>query len=116
MPVFKSGAFLQQCFSVHPLALCLKLVQLPSTAGILCLNCRMRHRLTIEEASASPGPKDDEGHEENALSELGRCFQAHSEDIRLVAVGVEQSSVRFRCRRCHRNFGLSIRIFETHQS
>ena len=128
MPVFKSGAFFQQCFSVHPLSLSLKLVGLPETVGVYCVNCRMRHRMTVGRPlpSGLGSPPHDapvaglgEGPNERSpegMEDLHACFQIHPEDIRLTSVDVEQDLVQLRCRPCHRMFTLSVRLFETHQS
>ena len=51
MSVFKSGAFLQQCFSVHPLTLNLKIVTPPDLVGVFCTNCRMKHRMIIRQVT-----------------------------------------------------------------
>lgn len=115
MPVFKSGAFLQQCFSVHPLSLCLKLVAMPATVGVLCVNCRMRHRMTVKESPTSVSP-ESKGMNKEGLAGLNQCFQDHPEDIRMTSVAVEHDTVQFRCRPCHRLFSLGVRLFETHQS
>jgi hypothetical protein len=45
--VFKSGAFIQQCFAVHPLCLNLKSLHLPSGLVLRCTSCNMLHRLTL---------------------------------------------------------------------
>lgn len=117
MPVFTSGAFFQQCFSVHPLSLCLKLVSLPETLGILCVNCRMRHRMTVDRhhrPSALEQP--DPGSPVEGMDALHACFQAHPEEVRVATVDVGHQLVQLRCRPCHRIFKLGIRLFETHQS
>ena len=114
MPIFKSGAFLQQCFSVHPLSLCLKLVELPETVGVLCVNCRMRHRLTIR--SSAQTPMEQARLEVVDLTALNQCFHVHPEEIRLTAVAVEQETIQFRCRPCHKIFSLTVDLFETYQS
>ncbi len=114
MGVFKSGAFFQQCFSVHPLTLNLKLVTPPDLIGIVCTNCRMKHRVTVRQ----PLPQELEktkNHEEGMLS-LHRCFTAHSEDVRVALVDVVNDSVEFRCRPCRRTYVLEVELIETHQS
>ena len=109
MSVFQSGAFLQQCFAVHPLSLSLKLVSPPKTVGVVCTNCRMRHRLTLQ-ASEKTGAEDDE------LLSLHTCSETHPEDVRVSMVDVVQDSVEFRCRPCRRTYVVAIDIIETHQS
>lgn len=114
MNVFKSGAFLQQCFSVHPLSLNLKMVVLPEMVGVVCKNCRMRHRLTIQQGVAQPPEKSGPGNQ--ALHLLQECFHAHPEEIRICTVHIEHQAIEFRCRPCHRTYKLDVSLFESHQS
>lgn len=114
MSVYKSGAFLQQCFSVHPLSLDLKLVALPETIGVVCTNCRMRHRLTIHQGNAPPTEETD--CENKQLHLLQRCFQGHPQDIRISSVMVENQTVEFKCRPCRCAYLMNVSLFETHQS
>ena len=116
MPVYQSGAFLQQCFSVHPLSLCLKLVGLPETLGVFCENCRMRHRMTVSPLSDQGNDESGSGTLVDGFEGLHACFQAHADEVRITSVDVERHAVQLRCRPCHRIFTLGIRLFETHQS
>jgi len=114
MGVFKSGAFLQQCFSVHPLTLSLKLVTPPDLVGVVCTNCRMKHRLTIQQVVAQELKKaiaNDEG-----MLSFHQCSQMHPEDVRISLVDVVENSVEFRCRPCRRTYLLEVSLIETHQS
>ena len=94
MSVFKTGAFLQQCFSVHPLTLSLKLVTPPELVGIVCTNCRMKHRLTIRQVAASESEKT--GMDDKGMLSLYECSQMHPEDVRIAMVDVVKDSVEFR--------------------
>ena len=114
MSVYKSGAFLQQCFSVHPLSLNLKLVSPPEIIGVVCTNCRMRHRLTLHHVTAQPTEMSESGN--NDLLLLQGCFHGHSEDIRISSVHVECHAVEFKCRPCRRTYRMDVALFETHQS
>lgn len=113
MSVYKSGAFLQQCFSVHPLSLDVKMVAPPESIGILCKNCLMRHRLTVQETvPASEESKD----RVSQLALLHECFHGHPEEIRLCKVHIEHQIVEIRCRPCRRTYTLGVVLFETHHS
>jgi len=114
MTVYKSGAFFQQCFSVHPLSLDLKLVAPPEIIGVTCSNCRMRHRLTLHQVAAQSTARTENGNNEMLL--LERCFSGHPEDLRISLVHVERQAVEFRCRPCRRSYVLNVALFETHQS
>ena len=114
MGVFTSGAFLQQCFSVHPLTLILKLVTPPSLVGIVCTNCRMKHRLTVRKVVPHDGEKVET--QEMGMTAFQLCSQAHPEDVRISLVDVVKNAVEFRCRPCRRTYLLEIDMIETHQS
>ena len=112
MSVFKSGAFLQQCFSVHPLTLILKLVTPPALVGVVCTNCRMKHRLTVKQVQPKEGA-------DSAVAEMGpfqQCYQAHVEELRISEVDVIKNLVEFRCYPCRRTYRLDLEMIETHQS
>ena len=44
--IIRSGAFLQQCWSVHPLCLTVKRVEPERIVVLTCSSCRMVHRVT----------------------------------------------------------------------
>ena len=113
MPIFKSPAFIQQCFAVHPLSLSVKKVALPEMVGILCTNCNMRHRLqiTLCQTQSEDGPFTDMG----AAQSLEHCMADHAVDLRVSQVSSDSSSVHFRCGLCRRAYHLGVSLFETHQ-
>ena len=113
MPIFNSGAFLQQCFAVHPLSLSFKMVTLPDKVGILCANCNMRHRLTVKVCHSHR--HDEPLTESEAAPNLKQCAEAHSEDLRVSGVNVQSDSVQFRCRECQRTYDVNVSLFETYQ-
>ena len=111
--VFQSGAFLQQCFSVHPLSLSFKLFTLPDTIGIFCINCKSRHRLTVGTITRIIG--DAEWSEEGASAKLGSCVNHHQEALHVTEVSVDRDIVQFRCRECRAGFQATVSLFETYQ-
>ena len=111
--VFQSGAFLQQCFSVHPLSLSFKLFARPDTIGIFCLNCKSRHRLTVDTVTRIIG--DSELSEADASTKLEACAGHHQEALHVTEVSVERDIVQFRCRKCRTGFQATISRFETYQ-
>ncbi len=113
MPIFNTGAFLQQCFAVHPLSLSFKMVTLPDKVGILCANCNMRHRLTVTMFQARQ--QDEPLTEQGAAPQLKLCSGSHSEDLRVSGVNVESDSVQLRCRECQRTYHFNVSLFETYQ-
>ena len=112
MGVFKSGAFLQQCFSVHPLTLNLKVVTLPDLVGVFCTNCRMKHRVIVQRVV----PLENEELNKEGLLSFQECSQNHPEDVRVSLVDVVKNSVEFRCRPCRRTYLLDVEMIETHQA
>jgi hypothetical protein len=114
MGVFTSGAFLQQCFSVHPLTLNLKLVTPPSLVGIFCANCRMKHRLTVRKVVLHDVDKEET--QDVGLVSFHQCSETHPEDVRISSVDVVRDAVEFRCRPCRRTYLLEIGMIESHQS
>ena len=111
--VFQSGAFLQQCFSVHPLSLSFKLFTTPDVIGIFCMNCKSRHRLTVGTITRVIG--DSELYEEGASTRLEACASHHQEALHVTEVSVDRDVVQFRCRECRAGFQATISLFETHQ-
>lgn len=111
--VFQSGAFLQQCFSVHPLSLSFKLFTLPDTIGIFCTNCKSRHRLTVGTMTRIIG--DAECAEEGASAKLETCASHHQEAVHVTEVSVDRDIVQFRCRECRIGFQTTVSLFETYQ-
>lgn len=111
--VFQSGAFLQQCFSVHPLSLNVKLFTMPDTIGIFCINCKSRHRLTVGTITRIIG--DSELSEEDASTKLETCAGHHQEALHVTEVSVERDIVQFRCRACRSGFQTTVSLFETYQ-
>ena len=110
--VYSSGAFIQQCFAVHPLCLTVKMISLPDKLGISCTNCQMRHRLTIAtmslltpEATLVPSEKP---------VPIEHCSQHHMDDLRVQEIDIEQSTIRLRCRPCKVSYHLTISLFETY--
>ena len=112
MPVFKSGAFIQQCFAVHPLSLSFKMITLPDKVGILCANCNMRHRLTVEVFHTQV--HDEPLVEQEAAQQLENCTKVHADDLRVSGVSVEHDAVELRCRACRRMYQMTISLFETY--
>lgn len=111
--IYKSGAFLQQCFSVHPLSLNFKMLTLPDKIGIACVNCKFRHRLTFKTIARIIG--DTESFEAGDAEGLQSCVTQHQEALHVTEVSVEQDIVQFRCRQCKTGFQANIALYETYQ-
>ena len=118
MPVVHtSGAFLQQCFSVHPLCLTLKRLLAPHHLILSCSSCHLSHRLTIH-SLRSHLPEQDHpmGCDGNpAFEHLAACIDAHRNALGVCVMDVVRDAAGIRCAECRRVFELDVSKFETHQ-
>lgn len=113
-PTFNSGAFIQQCFAVHPLSLNFKALTLPDKNGVvICANCNMRHRFTMRELTTRVG--EESLPEQKATEYLAHCVEAHPENLRVSGVDVVQNSVQLRCGPCRKTYRIDVSVFETYQ-
>ena len=118
MPVVHtSGAFLQQCFSVHPLCLTLKRLLAPHHLILSCSSCHLSHRLTIHSLrSHLPGQDHPMGCDGNpAFEHLAACIDAHRNALGVCVMDVVRDAAGIRCAECRRVFDLDVSKFETHQ-
>jgi hypothetical protein len=118
--IIRSGAFLQQCWSVHPLCLTVKRVEPERIVVLTCSSCRMVHRVTTgaitrqasaaDSSSSEPKPaKSDE------LAALKICLGAHASALSLREMDVFQDALWLRCAECRAQYDLTVSQFETHQ-
>jgi hypothetical protein len=119
--VFKSGAFIQQCFAVHPLCLNLKSLHLPGGVTIRCTSCNMLHRLTLRavvlRVSAVHAVEDAaEAREDRpAAAHLEVCAAEHPAALSVRAMDVVREEAGLRCGECRKMYDLEIVAVETHQ-
>lgn len=99
---------------MHPLTLNLKLVTPPDLVGIVCTNCRMKHRLTVRKVV--PQEVEKEETQDGGMVSFQHCSETHPEDVRISLVDVVKNAVEFRCRPCRRTYLLEIDMIETQQS
>jgi len=118
--IIRSGAFLQQCWSVHPLCLTVKRVEPERIVVLTCSSCRMVHRVTVELAtrkasaveSSSP---ESEPAQPDGLVALKTCLGTHAPALSVREMDVFQDAVWLRCAECRAQFDLAVSQFETHQ-
>lgn len=118
--VIRSGAFLQQCWSVHPLCLTVKRVEPDRIVVLTCSSCRMVHRVTadavtrkasaVEPSTPESGPVPPDG-----LVALRTCLGTHALALSVREMDVFQDAVWLRCAECRAQFDLAVSQFETHQ-
>jgi len=119
--IIRSGAFLQQCWSVHPLCVTVKRMADDRTVVLTCSSCKSAHHLTVgmvvPKSPAAQGATGG-GHANKELSGeslLGTCIMTHQASITLREMDVFQDLVLLRCADCRRHYELTVSSFETHQ-
>ena len=107
-PIYKSGAFAQQCFASHRQTLAFKRLGLPSTVILDCTTCDMEHRLTVLRFTSPTSEATEQSGEH-----LARCVETHRAALRVSAMDIARDYVGLRCDDCHRSFDLDVATFET---
>ncbi len=121
--VFRSGAFLQQCWSVHPLCVSVKRITSDHQLALACTSCRFAHYVTIGSVVFGPSGTPDHATESMDVSEprpdaqarLASCLEAHAAALSLREMDVFEDLAVIRCAECRRHFTLAVTGFETHQ-
>ncbi len=117
--VIRSGAFLQQCWSVHPLCVSVKRMTDERVVVLSCSSCKSAHYLTVatvssKASSAQQIAGNDSLQEEPSGEEFFKaCVSTHRASLTLREMDVFQDLVRLRCADCRRQYELSIAAFET---
>jgi hypothetical protein len=118
--IIRSGAFLQQCWAVHPLCLTVKRVEPERIVVLTCSSCRMVHRVTTNAVTrqvstvASSVPKPDPA-QPDGLPALKTCMGTHAPALSVREMDVFQDAVWVRCAECRAQYDLTVSQFETHQ-
>ena len=119
MSVYKSGAFIQQCFSVHPRCLTLQKFTPPELAFFTCTSCRLIHRVTIRALTTRvPVKLASEGRaqsEERVSDLLTGCLSAHAMALSVCEMDVVNDRLGMRCAECRRFFDFEVATFETRE-
>jgi hypothetical protein len=121
--IIRSGAFLQQCWSVHPLCVAVKRMTEHRTLILTCSSCRFIHHLALTSivAKASVAPSQPDGlsrnrmREEEGLTQLAGCLETHAPALSLREMDVFEDRALIRCADCRRHYDLTVSAFETHQ-
>jgi hypothetical protein len=118
---FQSGAFVQQCFAVHPLCLSLKRIDDQGRLVVACTSCRMMHLMTADQVvgrvAAVPldGEVDGPKAMPTARESLESCLHAHPVSVTIRELDVIRDTVGLRCGECRRMFDLQVSGFESLQ-
>ena len=118
--IIRSGAFLQQCWSVHPLCLTVKRVESERIVVLTCSSCRMVHRVTTGAITRqvatgdSSSPKLDPAQQDGLVA-LKTCLSTHAPALSVREMDVFQDALWLRCAECRAQYDLTVSQFETHQ-
>lgn len=118
--VIRSGAFLQQCWSVHPLCVTVKRIADDCTVVLLCSSCRSAHYLHCASVEARPSAAQSEAQETapavagqaDGLTQLANCIAAHRPSLSLREMDVFEDRVLIRCADCRCHYTLAVSQFE----
>ena len=119
--VFRSGAFLQQCWSVHPLCVAVKRMADGNQLVLACTSCRFVHYLTLDSvvvraSAVSEGAEASSGQLATPPeAQLVGCLDAHAVALSLREMDVFQDLALIRCAECRRHYALHVSSFETRQ-
>ena len=118
--IIRSGAFLQQCWSVHPLCLTVKRVEPDRIVVLTCSSCRMVHRVTTGMITKKVSTGDSslpelDPAQPDGLAALKTCLGAHASALSVREMDVFQDAVWVRCAQCRAQYDLTVSRFETHQ-
>jgi hypothetical protein len=118
--IIRSGAFLQQCWSVHPLCLTVKRVEPERIVVLTCSSCRMVHRavtdrITRQASAADSAPPDSGPAQPDGLVGLQACLGAHAPALSVREMDVFQDALWLRCAECRAHYDMTVSQFETHQ-
>lgn len=121
--VIRSGAFLQQCWSVHPLCVTVKRIADDRTVVLLCSSCRSAHHLQCASVVARASAAQSEGEapapvvadEAEGLMKLANCITVHRPSLSLREMDVFEDRVLIRCADCRCHYDLAVSQFEMRQ-
>jgi len=118
--IIRSGAFLQQCWSVHPLCLTVKRVEPERIVVLTCSSCRMVHRVTTgaitrQKSTGNSSLPATGLSQPDGLVALKSCVGTHAPALSVREMDVFQDAVWLRCAECRAQFDLTVSQFETHQ-
>lgn len=119
--IIRSGAFLQQCWSIHPLCVAVARMEEVCRLVLLCSSCKSAHYVTAgtvavqESAARTVGGQIPQTGSSGELL-LKTCIAVHRASLVLREMDVFQDTVVLRCAECRRHYALQVESFETHQT
>jgi hypothetical protein len=119
--IIRSGAFLQQCWSVHPLCVTVKRMTDENGVILSCSSCKSIHHLAattvVSKGSSAQRMSEEDIRRGEPLGEefLRACVSTHPASLSLREMDVFQDLVRLRCADCRRLYDMAVATFETRQ-
>ncbi len=119
--VIRSGAFLQQCWSVHPLCVTVRGMTDERAVVLSCSSCKSTHHLAVttvkvREPLVQRTAQEDARHDEqDGEALLKACVSAHHASLTLREMDVFLDLVLLRCADCRRQYEVTVAAFETRQ-
>ncbi|MDP1770285.1 MAG: hypothetical protein Q8L74_15970 [Nitrospirota bacterium] len=118
--IIRSGAFLQQCWSVHPLCLKVKRVESERIVVLTCSSCRMVHRVTTDAVTRQDATGDStspviDPAQPDGIPALKICMGTHVAALSVREMDVFEDALWVRCAECRAQYNLTVSQFETHQ-
>ncbi len=115
--IIRSGAFLQQCWAVHPLCLQIKRMANDRTLILACTSCKSAHHvaLGLVASKEATGLSGDGGPIQEGEALLNACVARHHSALTLRNMNVFDDLVLLRCAECRRHYEVTVASFETHQ-
>ncbi len=120
--IFYSGAFVQQCFAVHPLCLNVKRFEQPERLVLSCTSCKLSHRVTVRDLAARvPAVPTESGtplppsQPVSPAEQLASCMARHAPALSVRVLDVVEEQMGLRCAECRRIYDFVVPTVETHQ-
>jgi hypothetical protein len=121
--VYRSGAFLQQCWSVHPLCVSVRRITSENQLALACTACRFAHYVRLGSViHGQAGVAEETGNcevssdpQRDSQARLASCLQTHAAALSLRQMDVFADLVVIRCAECRRHYAWAVTGFETHQ-
>ncbi len=109
-----SGAFLQQCFAVHPLCLTLRRLDPENRLVVPCRSCKLVHYIAVSDIVSPPSEHVASADRATPRARLLHCLERHPLSVTIRAMDVMEDALGLRCGECRYLMDLTVAAFETH--
>ena len=121
--VYRSGAFLQQCWSVHPLCVAVRRITTDNQLALACTSCRFAHYVRLGSlirdhsggSVKTAAPEESLKAQSDVQARLSSCLETHAAALSLREMDVFAELLVIRCAECRRHYAWAVTGFETHQ-